>query len=343
MGEVTSSTVDRKTGEIVETTEKIDYGKDPEPGEAEAPEPEKPETPAEPGAEETPAKGEPEKPEEPEPGKEEPEEKPEDKEERPKEGEESEKEELSEEERKAKDEAEEQKETPKKPKKPGRLERRVDKLTATNSILEEENARLRAGQQPAQPAPIEAEVEEPPKESDYDSFEKYNQAVIAHEVKKGIAADQQQRAEAQANARNQEIFSGHQQRVSVARENHDDWDEVAEQAQFPVPPGVQLFIMQDEAGAEILYHLAKNPEVSRKLSRMPDVMAIAEVGRIAASLAGSSSPAPVPTGKTGKPVSKAPKPTKPVGGSGTGSSKLALDDPKVPMKEFNRRRDAGEV
>jgi len=338
MGEIISSEVDEKTGEVVDTKEEINYDKPPETvePEPEVPDPEKPEeTPS--GDEPAPAPdtpgAEPDKEPEKEPEKPAETETPEDGDKTP--------EEL-EAEKQAKEAAEaeaETEETPEKPKKKGRMERRVDKLTRDNSILEEENVRLRAGQQPAPAAPVATDIGEPPKEADFDNWNDFNRAETAYEVKKGIAEDREQQAQVAGEAQNREIFSRHQQRVEVARGNHEDWDEVAQQAQFPVPAGVQLYIMQDDAGAEILYHLAKNPEVSRKLSQMPDVLAIAEVGKIAASLAGDSKTAPVPTGK---PVSTAPKPRKPVGGGAT-KNKLPLDDPRVSQAEYDRRRSAGEV
>lgn len=353
MGDVTSSSVDPKTGEIVVKTEKMDYTK--EPGEEEpvagSEATSKPVEPAE-GAEKPATDaaaaetGKEEKPDEADDGKDDPggEEpaKPEDQEAAA--GEEGSKE-ASE----AAGETEEKPgEAPKKPKKKGRMERRVDKLTREKGILEEQIAGLRAGQpKPAQvvaaPAEGKAEEEKPPKEEDFETYGEYVDARSTQAARKEYARLEQEKAKTASEAESKRALSEHFKRVDSASARYEDWDEAKQQLP-PIPPAVTNLIIEDEAGPDILYHLAKNPEFAAQLWKMSEIKAVAEVGKLAASFTPDpkATKPPVPTGNE-VPVSNAPKPTKPVGGSGASKYKLALDDPRVGPAEFARRREAGEA
>lgn len=236
-----------------------------------------------------------------------------------------------------------------KPKKKDRFQKRVDKLTHDKRILEEDNARLRAGQQPQPVAVQEVEETEPPKESDFKTYEEFEDAKDEYKFRKRYGEEKQKEADARVEARNQQIVSEHYQRIEVARENHDDWDEVAAQAQnLRVPDAVGALIYEHKAGPEILYHLTKNPEVAANLWQMSTVSAVAEVGKLAASLASNSSPAKQvqppseSSEKSAKSVSNATPPIKPVGKRGAHKTKRSLDDPDLSPAEFSSRRDKGE-
>lgn len=63
--------------------------------------------------------------------------------------------------------------------------------------------------------------------------------------------------EARARDESQRVLSAFQERATAARAKHADFDAVALQAPTDIPPGsaVDLMVLEDEAGAEILYHL----------------------------------------------------------------------------------------
>jgi hypothetical protein len=112
---------------------------------------------------------------------------------------------------------------------------------------------------------------------------------------------------------------------------------------------VMTFIIKDsDVGPAIVRYLADHRDEAQKLAYMHPAQAAREMGRIEARLL-AARPEPqageAPAGKPAAPpaekpapkvVSKAPEPVKPVGGQ-TGT--LEMDDEKVPIEEFVRRRN----
>jgi hypothetical protein len=111
---------------------------------------------------------------------------------------------------------------------------------------------------------------------------------------------------------------------------------------------VMTFIIKDsDVGPAIVRYLADHREEAQKIAYMHPAQAAREMGRIEARLlaalpapqageAPAEKPAPPAEKPAPKVVSKAPEPVKPVGGQ-TGA--LEMDDEKVPIEEFVRRRN----
>jgi hypothetical protein len=103
-------------------------------------------------------------------------------------------------------------------------------------------------------------------------------------------------------------------------------------------------IKQLENGPAVVYFLAQNPKVAQKISGMPPVLAVAEIGRIAARL--EKAPAEeTPTNNTATRspdrvpvVSKAPAPITPLKGGNLRPTK-DLNDPDISFSEWRKIRD----
>jgi hypothetical protein len=94
-------------------------------------------------------------------------------------------------------------------------------------------------------------------------------------------------------------------------------------------------LLEEENGAEILYHLGKHPKELERIAGLPPASAAAAIGKLAVSL----SP---PASENGKPkLSGAPKPPPPSGRPG----KIMSDDPNDPevQKDFPRWAKAREA
>lgn len=142
--------------------------------------------------------------------------------------------------------------------------------------------------------------------------------------------------EAEVEAR-QEVVQSHFDRVDEAREKHEDFDEVMEQAEtqrFLNDAAKEAFfatIYENEDGPEVLYYLAKHPEVQDSLAQMKPWELAAKIGRIASSL---TSPEPQK-----KP---APRLINPVGG-GSKRADAPADRSNLSHAEWKRLRQAGEI
>jgi hypothetical protein len=145
----------------------------------------------------------------------------------------------------------------------------------------------------------------------------------------------------------EKTWTEHTQRIAAAQEKYSDWDEVSQnlakmgEQNISIPQPVALAIVELENGADVLYKLAKEPELIQKLQKMSEVRAIAEIGRIAASLPSEKKEEKVTGSPEAKPPqSAAPEPINPVGGS---ASTAPVDVSKLSTAEYIRRRNAGLI
>jgi hypothetical protein len=124
-------------------------------------------------------------------------------------------------------------------------------------------------------------------------------------------------------------------KVSEAKTTIADFDAVMEKADTPTKPHVADAIMDADRGPELLYHLARNPEIVGKLNEMSPYRAAIELGRIEATLeAPAEKPKPRETT-----TSKAPAPITPV----QPGSSAAKDPSKMSMDEYTAYRKANGV
>ena len=204
------------------------------------------------------------------------------------------------------------------PKRKGGFQRRIDKLVREKRELEARIAalekRLAGGEQAAGESgetrrPAAAE-EGKPKPEDFDTYEAYTEALTDWKL------EQRERQRVQEDAQRR-VYESWMARIQAARQAHPDFDEVVD-SDVPVSAAMQQAILESDNGAEIAYWLGKHPEEAERISKLPPIAAIREIGRIEASLA-----APPPQPKA--PVTRAPKPVTPVSGGKPGGARDVYD------------------
>ena len=116
------------------------------------------------------------------------------------------------------------------------------------------------------------------------------------------------------------------EKVNAVKDELPDFDDMVASSDVVVPNHVRDAIMESEQGAKLLYHLAENPEIAEKISKMPAISALREIGKLEARLETK----PQASKETVTPVekSKAPEPIKPIR-----ASKGVVD---VPMTSDGR-------
>lgn len=212
----------------------------------------------------------------------------------------------------------------------GGWQRRIDKLTDRLRQRDQELADFRAKSKSADADP--AEKAKLPAQDGKPLIENYATADEWADARDTWKAEQERKAEYQERQR--EVFDNFNKQVSVVREQNDDFDEVVSR-NIPIPLSVQEAIPMLDNGAEVIYHIAKNPDIAAKLMEMLPARAIAEVGRISERLLSAQSTASRPPTKE-KIVSKAEAPIQPVGG--TAKSTVALED--LPPSDYIAKRNA---
>ena len=232
------------------------------------------------------------------------------------------------------------------------VQKRLDELTRQREEAErrakaaEENLRLALEGRKETPAPPKDETkvqeeQEPqrPKRADFPDPDAYDAALDVYiaekasftarkEVQAARSADEKARAEAQANAERQRIFTTHAERVEKAKTKYTDFAEVAEAPNVEVSYVMADVILTHEQGPDIQYHLGKNPAEAARIMKLAPAAQLMELGMLAASLkapaaaAPKAEPAPAP-----KPLTAAPAPIKPAPAAGESTAK--------PMEEMS--------
>jgi hypothetical protein len=198
------------------------------------------------------------------------------------------------------------------PKRKGGFQRRIDKLTREKRELEARIAALEAklaggagtgappGEAEHQARPAEAPGK--PRPEDFDTYEAYTEALTDWKL------EQRERERARQDAERR-VFESWMERIDAARKAHPDFDEVVD-SDTPVSAAMQQAILESDQGAEIAYWLGKHPEEAERISKLPPIAAIREIGRIEALLSSKKEPSPKPKAT----ITRAPKPVTPVSG-----------------------------
>lgn len=206
----------------------------------------------------------------------------------------------------------------------GGQQKRIDKLTALNAKLEADLAEARAKVKPAEEQPTGPRE---PKLADF-----------GNDVEKFLAArDQWKDAEAQRQSeqeRQKVIFDDYNKKVSEARGNYDDWDEVVGAAtNIKIPQAAYLAVVELENGPDVGYYLASHPEEASALQDMTPIGAIRAVTKISSRLEAEK------TKPTVKEKVKPPEPISTVGNSATRGN-IPLD--QLSPREYIRVRNKQE-
>lgn len=217
---------------------------------------------------------------------------------------------------------------------------------------------------PKVPATVVAEVEKPqPKETDFDTYTEYVQALTDWMSDKKVAKFRQEVAEERAKEKIerqrsdemravQERQAAFNKRAAKARETYTDYDAVTTQAKDLQVSAIMVDYLRDaEMGPELHYYFASNPDEALKLSVMSERATLVALGRLEAKAEeGRLNAAPKPSSKNPDqvapieepmvvvpkvPVSSAPPPAPVVGSSVTIPAK---DPDKMSFSEFKAWR-----
>ena len=204
-------------------------------------------------------------------------------------------------------------------------QKRIDKLTARNHMLESRLAELEAKAKPAE------EVKAPPadngpKLADYNNnleeFLKARDAWKANEEQRTVELERRKVA-----------VETYNEKVSQARGQYDDWDEVVQGSKAIIPQAAVDAVIELDNGPDVAYYLAQHPDEAEGLMDLTPIRTIQVIGKISDKLA-AEKVAPPP-----KPKPKAPEPITPVGASATRGN-VPLD--QLSPREYIRIRNKQE-
>lgn len=202
-------------------------------------------------------------------------------------------------------------------------------------LIEERAAKLEAelNELKARTAPPKAEElvkPDPAKFTDekgqFKAFE-YAEALAAYAAKTAVAEDRKAQAEAQRAQELAQAEAVARQRVAATIAKHPDFEAVMAATDLKTHTAVLQYLSASEQIGEVSYYLAKHPEYVERINKLNPLKAIAEIGKLEATLekppaAATTTEAPPAVAK----ISGAPAPIKPL------SSATTVDTNTDPAK-----------
>jgi hypothetical protein len=197
------------------------------------------------------------------------------------------------------------------------------------------------------PAPV-TEAPKEPKPEDFATVAEYTDALVSFRVDQRLRAEKAERereAEENAKAERQREYG---KRLAAAREKHEDFDDALKSLAGTeierVHNDVVEYLQESEQGPDLLYHLAKNPDVLDRLRKLSPRRFIAELGKLEAKWEQPPAKDPTPTlsevATTARPVSKAPAPIAPLDTAGIAPVAKKPEDMSVQeLREYRRQQE----
>lgn len=233
-------------------------------------------------------------------------------------------------------EGEEEEEAPK----PGdikytkKVEKRINRLHAQVKSAERDadywRGRAEGGSPPPPPKTAPAFSEPEPKEENFETNADYVKALASHQYKADKAVDDAARdtdAKAAAHRSRANTFNENVEKSGILEEHPDFKERLSEGYYNDI---TEELVMTSEKGPEIAMYFADNPEESQEIGRMDPMRAAKAIARLEVKF--TKTP-------TRKKTTKAPAPISPSGSKG---GVAPVDESKLPMAEFAKRRNASK-
>ena len=175
--------------------------------------------------------------------------------------------------------------------------------------LEQRLAALEQTRQPQQ----QSYVDQEPQPSQFSDAFEYAKALAEYSTERALAERDRQVALAREQEAQQKIIQSWAQKVQAAKAELPDFDDLVASSDVVVNNAVRDAILESDVGPKILYHLAENDDLARKIAGMNPNAALREIGKLEARFEAKPE-----TAQTAPIVrSKAPTPIQPIrGGQG---------------------------
>jgi len=207
-----------------------------------------------------------------------------------------------------------------KPKGNPKLERRFSEITkqreeARKEAQQEREARQNLEQRLAalekQPAPQAQTADQEPQPSQFNDAFEYAKALAEFTADKRIGEMRRQDAEAKEAQERQKVIETWASKVQAAKTSLPDFDDIVASSDVVVNDDIRDAILESDVGPQILYHLAENEDVAKKIAGLSAKQALREIGKLEARFESKeTTPEPKTIAR-----SKAPQPIQPLRGS----------------------------
>lgn len=197
-----------------------------------------------------------------------------------------------------------------------KIERRFSEITKQREAAREEAERERQAriqlenrlkELEAKVAPPKAEPDAKPQPDQFSDMYQYAEALAEWTAEKKIQEEKAKEAAARAESERQKTMETWASRVNDFRSKTPDFDDLVGSADVTVSNEVRDAIFESDVGPQILYHLAENSDVAKKLQGMTAIQALRFIGKLEAKFE-----EPPALKETTVKTSKAPAPITPI-------------------------------
>jgi hypothetical protein len=242
-----------------------------------------------------------------------------------------------------------EKEQEEKPKANPKLERRFSEITkqreeARKEAQQERQARealeARLAALERQPAPQAPKVDEEPQPSQFNDAFEYAKALAEYTADKRIGEMRKQDAEAKEAQERQKVIDQWANKVQQAKASLPDFDDIVASSDVVVNDDIRDAILESDVGPQILYHLAENDDVAKKIAGLSPKQALREIGKLEARFeVKETKPETAPITR-----SKAPAPIQPLRGSSPADVPLSSNGEwHGTFQAWKEARKAGKI
>ena len=201
-----------------------------------------------------------------------------------------------------------------------KLERRFSEITKQREEARKEaqrerearealEQRLAALESQRQPQKMAEAVDQEPQPSQFSDAFEYAKALAEYTADKRIADMKREEAAAKEAEERQKVIQTWAKKVESAKATLPDFDDIVASSDVVVNDDIRDAILESDVGPQILYHLAENDEVARKIAGLSPKAALREIGKLEARFEAKPEEKPAPVVK-----SKAPAPIQPIRG-----------------------------
>jgi len=176
-----------------------------------------------------------------------------------------------------------------------------------------------------QSRPPARNIDQEPQPSQFQDAFEYAKALAEFSTEKALAERDRRDAEEKVAIQRQQVIQTWATKVQSAKSSMPDFDEVVASSDVVVNDDIRDAILESDVGPQILYHLAENDDLGKRIAGMSPKAALREIGKLEERFAVK------PTAKQDTVAkSKAPAPINPIRG---GTS--AVDTPIGSDGEFH--------
>ena len=233
-----------------------------------------------------------------------------------------------------------------------KLNKRFDKVTQRAKQAEAEAQELReklksyeAGnvQQPQQET---VKAEGKPQASQFNDAFEYAEALAEWSAENALKQRDAEEAGRKAKETQEKILKSWNEKIAKAKADLPDFDRMVQSSTIVVGDEIRDSILESDVGPQLLYFLASDDDFAKRLTEMPVVKALREIGKLEAKFeAKEEKPRKAEKVRETVSSSKAPEPIKPLSGGKVGKDVMIDTNGEFhgTYAQWKAARQAGKV